>query len=67
MKNIITKALLNGIAGCALLALLLFVFNGKDFLQTLLSPNTLLFGVLTTVSSAIGFRLREQEQEQEAF
>lgn len=62
--NIIVKSLLNGIAGCTLLALLLHLFNGENFMQVLVSPNNIGFGVLTAVSSWIGYGLRKKEQGQ---
>ena len=60
-KSFIIKSLLIGAAFCVVPALLVNLFNGKDFLQVLLSTNNLIFGGFAAISSGIGFGLWAKE------
>ena len=56
--NIIIKSLLNGIASCLLLALILTLTKHVDFVQALVEPTTLILAPCAAVGSYFGYRFR---------
>ena len=54
-KNILVKALINGIISLLVLAVLLSLINGMGFMAALMAPYTILAAVSAVVGSYIGF------------
>lgn len=61
-KNIVIKALLNGVASCLAFALIHSLLRGMPFMQTLVEPYTLTLGSCAAVCSYIGYRIRAVNQ-----
>lgn len=54
-KNILVKALINGIISLLVLAVLLSLINGMGFMAALMAPYTILAAISAVVGSYIGF------------
>lgn len=54
-KNILVKALINGIISLLVLAVLLSLVNGTGFTAALFAPHTIIVALSAAVGSYIGF------------
>jgi len=63
-KSIIIKSLLNGIASCLLIALIVSLKNGMAYTQALTASNTLIFSACAAVGSFFGFMIKAKRRSQ---
>ena len=63
IMNIIIKSLLNGIVSCLLLALILTLTKGVNFMQALVEPSTLFLAPCAAVGSYFGYRFKAMRKD----
>ncbi len=64
MNKIIIKSLVNGIVSALLLALILTLTKGMNYVDALMAPSTLILAPCAAVGSFIGYTLRAKKKEE---